>query len=107
MVAPCVVGADGNRDGLPTVLIEAMALGVPVVATDVTGIPELVQDDRTGLLVPQRDPEAIARAVGRLLDDRAEAAALARAARATVEAEFDLRRNVGRLRSLLEEAAGS
>jgi colanic acid/amylovoran biosynthesis glycosyltransferase len=107
VVAPCVVGADGNRDGLPTVLIEAMALGVPVVATDVTGIPELVQDDRTGLLVPQRDPDAIARAIERLLDDRAEAAALAHAARATVEAEFDLRRNVGRLRSLLEEAAGS
>jgi colanic acid/amylovoran biosynthesis glycosyltransferase len=84
-----------------------MALGVPVVATDVTGIPELVQDDRTGLLVPQRDPEAIAHAIERLLDDRAEAAALVRAARATVEAEFDLRRNVTRLRSLLEEAAGS
>jgi colanic acid/amylovoran biosynthesis glycosyltransferase len=105
VVAPCVVGSDGNRDGLPTVLIEAMALGVPVVSTDVTGIPELVQDHRTGLVVPQRDPDAIARAIGRLLEDRAAAAALARAARTSVEAEFDLRRNVTRLRSLLEEAA--
>jgi len=107
VVAPCVVGTDGNRDGLPTVLIEAMALGVPVVATDVTGIPELVQDHRTGLIVPQRDPDAIARAIGRLLEDRSAAAALTRAARASVEAEFDLRRNATRLRSLLEEAAAS
>jgi colanic acid/amylovoran biosynthesis glycosyltransferase len=107
VVAPCVVGSDGNRDGLPTVLIEAMALGVPVVSTDVTGIPELVQDRRTGLVVPPRDPHAIARAVGRLLDDRAAAASLARAARTSVEAEFDVRRNVARLRTLLAEAARS
>ena len=53
---------DGNRDGLPTVLIEAMALGVPVVATPVTGIPELVADGVTGLLVPERDPAALANA---------------------------------------------
>nr|MBA2276455.1 glycosyltransferase [Chloroflexia bacterium] len=49
VAAPCVIGADGNRDGLPTVLIEAMALGVPVISTAVTGIPELVQHQRTGL----------------------------------------------------------
>ena len=65
--APCVVGADGNRDGLPTVLIEAMALRVPVVATPVTGIPELVEHERTGLLVAEHDPRARADALGRLL----------------------------------------
>ncbi|HET6694179.1 MAG TPA: glycosyltransferase, partial [Pedococcus sp.] len=51
LAAPCVVGADGNRDGLPTVVLEGLALGTPVVATPVTGIPEAVVDGRTGLLV--------------------------------------------------------
>ena len=63
-------GSNANRDGLPTVLIEAMALNVPVISTDVTGIPELVEHERTGLLVPQHDPDAIAAAI-----ERQEAAA--------------------------------
>jgi len=104
VVAPSVVGADGNREGLPTVVAEAMALGVPVVATDVTGIPELVEDGRTGLLVPQRQPKALAAAIGRVLADSAWAGALARAGRARVERDFDLRVNVARLRGLLDEA---
>ena len=106
LVAPCVVGADGNRDGLPTVLIEAMALGVPVVATPVTGIPELVEHEHTGLLVPERDPATLAAAIRRVLTDRDDARALAAAARRRVERDFDLRTNVARLRELLLEAAG-
>ena len=104
LAAPCVVGDDGNRDGLPTVLVEAMALGVPVVATDVTGIPELVDTGRTGTIVPQRDPVALARAIRRLLEDPTEARKLARAARRQVETQFDLTRNVAELRGLFEEA---
>ena len=103
-VAPCVVGADGNRDGLPTVLPEAMALGVPVVSTDVTGIPELVEDGTTGIVVPQHDPSALADAVARLLEDRTTASAFAAAARARVERDFDLHENVAQLRALFEEA---
>jgi colanic acid/amylovoran biosynthesis glycosyltransferase len=105
VVAPCVVGRDGNRDGLPTVVLEAMALGVPVVATDVTGMREAVRDGETGLLVPQRQPEALASAIERVLAGRAEAERLAGAARELVAEEFDLRRNVSVLRGLLEEAA--
>jgi colanic acid/amylovoran biosynthesis glycosyltransferase len=105
VVAPCVIGTDGNRDGLPTVLVEAMALGVPVVATDLTGIPELVEDGRTGLLVPQRDPQALAAAIQWVLAEPTLAEGLARAGRARVEHEFDLRANVARLRNLLEEAS--
>lgn len=102
--APCVVGSDGNRDGLPTVLPEAMALGVPVVSTDVTGIPELVEHGRTGIVVPQHDPSALADAVARLLEDRTTASAFAAAARARVERDFDLHENVAQLRALFEEA---
>jgi glycosyltransferase involved in cell wall biosynthesis len=106
VVAPCVVGPDGNRDGLPTVLVEAMALSVPVVATGVTGIPELVEHGQTGLLVPEHDPAALAAAILRLLTERDTGEALARAGRAHVEREFELTANVSRLRSLFEESAG-
>ena len=102
--APCVVGADGNRDGLPTVLLEAMALGTPCVGTPVTGIPEVVHDGRTGLLVPERDPAALAAALGRLLDDAALRSRLAAAARALVEAEFDVHRQAQRLQALFAAA---
>ncbi|MGH3385660.1 MAG: glycosyltransferase [Nocardioidaceae bacterium] len=97
LAAPCVVGADGNRDGLPTVLVESMALGTPVVATPVTGIPEAVVDGETGIVVPERDAAALAAALGLLLDRPAVGATLAAAARAHVEREFDIRRNVGAL----------
>jgi colanic acid/amylovoran biosynthesis glycosyltransferase len=102
VAAPCVVGGDGNRDGLPTVLTEAMALKVPVVATPVTGIPELVEDERTGLIVPERDPAALAAAVRRLLEDTEAARRLAEAGRERVERDFDLHVNVGRLRTMFE-----
>jgi colanic acid/amylovoran biosynthesis glycosyltransferase len=98
LAAPCVVGADGNRDGLPTVLLEAMALGTPCVSTPVTGIPEVVRHDRTGLLVPEHDAEALADALERLLDDGILRERLALAARALVEEDFDVHRQAARLR---------
>jgi colanic acid/amylovoran biosynthesis glycosyltransferase len=107
--APCVVGADGNRDGLPTVLLEAMALGTPCVSTDVTGIPEALQNGVTGLMVPQHDAGALADALQRLLEDAGLRVRLAEAARRLVEDQFDIRRNSVALREVfglaLEEAA--
>ena len=91
LAAPCVVAEDGNRDGLPTVVLEAMALGTPVVATPVTGIPEAVTDGVTGLLVPERDPAALAEALARVLDEPGLAGALAASARRVIEARFDAR----------------
>ncbi|MGF0118162.1 glycosyltransferase family 4 protein [Promicromonospora sp. Marseille-Q5078] len=103
--APCVLGADGNRDGLPTVLLEAMALGTPVVSTPVTGIPEAVRDGETGRLVPPGDAPALAQAVGALLDDPAQTARLADGARALIEAEFDVVGTSRRLLDVLERAS--
>jgi colanic acid/amylovoran biosynthesis glycosyltransferase len=101
---PCVVVTTGDRDGLPTSLLEAMALGAPVVSTPVGGIAELVVDEETGLLVPERDPAALAGAVERLLSDPALAAALAARARTHVEEQFSLERNVTALRELFAGA---
>jgi glycosyltransferase involved in cell wall biosynthesis len=98
--APCVVAADGNRDGLPTVLLEAMALGTPCVATPVTGIPEVVYDGATGLLVPERDPSALAAALTRLLDDGTLRAQYARKARALIERDFNVHGQAAALRAL-------
>ena len=100
LAAPCLVGDDGDRDGLPTVLLEAMAMGTACVSTEVAGIPELVRHERTGLLVRQRDAHGLADALARLLDDAALRRRLAANARALMEAEFDVHRNAARLREL-------
>ena len=71
LVAPCQVGADGNQDALPTVLLEALAAGLPVVSTPVAGIPEIVDHRDHGLIVPERDAAAVADAVETLFDDDA------------------------------------
>ncbi|HUY84578.1 MAG TPA: glycosyltransferase [Steroidobacteraceae bacterium] len=84
------IAEDGDRDGIPNVIAEAMAVGVPVVATDVSGIPELVRHERTGLLAPSRNPIALAAAMKRLLDDRDLAGQLAAQARDLLYREFDL-----------------
>jgi glycosyltransferase involved in cell wall biosynthesis len=93
MAMPCVVASDGDRDGIPNVLVEAAACGLPIVTTAVSGIPELVRDGETGLVVPERDPAALAQAIERLLDSPALRADLSRRARAHVDEFFDLRRN--------------
>jgi glycosyltransferase involved in cell wall biosynthesis len=105
LAAPCVVGKDGDRDGLPNVIQEALALGTPVVTTDVTGIPEVVRDGETGLQVPQADPEALAVALDRLLTDHDLRVRLAARGRRLIEAEFDIHRNAGRRRALFVAAS--
>ena len=101
LAAPCVVGSDGNRDGLPTVLLEAMALGTPCVSTDVTGIPEVLVDGETGLMVPQGDPASLAAAIARLLDDADLRVSLAAGARRLVEERFDVDRNAAQWRDVV------
>jgi colanic acid/amylovoran biosynthesis glycosyltransferase len=100
LAAPCVVAADGNRDGLPTVLLEAMALGTPCVSTPVTGIPEAIEHERTGLLVQEAEPASLAAALARLLDDTRLRSRLAAGARARVAEDFELDRSAARLRAV-------
>lgn len=95
--APCVEGTDGNRDGLPTVLLEAMAVGTPCVSTPVTGIPEAIRDGESGLLVPSGDPVELARALERVLRSPTLRVSIARRARAVIEERFDIHRNARRL----------
>ena len=102
--APCVVGEDGNRDGLPTVLLEAMALGTPCVSTDVTGIPEVITDGETGLMVSQNNPAALADAIERLLDHSDLRVHLATNARRLIEDRFDIHRNAAHIRALWAQA---
>lgn len=105
LAAPCIVANDGNRDGLPTVLLEAMALGTACVATAVTGIPELVLDNETGLLLAPGDTVALADALQMLLLDGELSFRLASQARVLIEAEFDIDRNTRRIRALFSDTA--
>jgi glycosyltransferase involved in cell wall biosynthesis len=98
-VLPCVTGANGDRDGIPNVILEAMAMGLPVVSTDHSGIPEVVENGVDGLLVPPADAAALAGALARLLDDAAARRDLGAKAREKVAERFDAERNV---RLLLE-----
>ena len=84
-------------DGIPNVLIEAMAMEIPVISTRLAGIPELIQDGVTGCLVPEQDPVALAAAIDRLRDDPLRRAALARAGRQLVVERFDRARNIHEL----------
>jgi len=105
LAAPCVVAPDGDRDGLPTVLLEAMALGTPCVATDVTAIPELLEPGEAGLVVPEHDPPALAVALQRLLTDPVLRERAATHARRRMEADFDIRRTAARLRAIFQDAS--
>ena len=89
-------------DGIPNVLVEAMAMGLPVVSTTVAGVPELVEHERTGLLVPERDPATLATAIERLMDDPALRRTLGDNARADICQRFDQRKNIQDLVRLLD-----
>jgi glycosyltransferase involved in cell wall biosynthesis len=87
-VLPAVHDARGNVDGLPNVILEAMASGLPVVASGISGIPLAVEDGRTGLLAPEGNREALLGALRRLLADSAEAQAMGERGRRKAEAEL-------------------
>lgn len=104
---PCEIAPDGNRDGIPVALMEAMAAGCPVISCAVSGVPELITDDVNGLLPSANDPTALAGALERLLQDPALRLRLALAARQRIELEFDARKEALKLHRLMAEALGN
>ena len=102
---PCIVASDGNRDGLPTVLLEAMAAGLPVVSTRLVGVPEIIEHGVDGCLVEPGDSAALAASLARMLQDVDLRDRLAHAGRRKVGLHFDVRRNVTQLREWMEEGA--
>jgi glycosyltransferase involved in cell wall biosynthesis len=100
----CEVQNDGDRDGIPNVLVEAMAMGIPVVSTSISGIPELIENGINGLLVTEKDPSTLAEAIATLLRQPEVARRLGMAGRAKVERDFDAKRNVAKIGELLQHA---
>jgi colanic acid/amylovoran biosynthesis glycosyltransferase len=102
LVAASVTATDGDEEGIPNVLKEAMASGMPVVGTRHAGIPELIEDGVSGLLVPERDEAALAAAFARLAAEPDRWPAMGRAGREKVEREYDIQRLNDRLAGMLE-----
>jgi glycosyltransferase involved in cell wall biosynthesis len=103
---PCIVAKDGDRDGLPNVILEAMAYAVPVVASNLSAIPEAVINEETGLLAVPGSPHEIAAQLERVLSDGELRQRLITNARRKVEEDFDLQKNTVRLGALFAEALG-
>jgi colanic acid/amylovoran biosynthesis glycosyltransferase len=99
-VQPSIITASGKMEGIPVALMEALACALPVVATDISGISELVRPGQTGWLVPPEDPQALAKALAAVQANREEAERMAQSGRELVLKEFDLSRNVKRLSAL-------
>ena len=95
-VLACKEDSKGDRDGIPVVLMEAMLMGVPVISTNISGIPELIQDEQSGFLAQPRDPDSLASTINKALH-WPDLAQITQVARNKVTGEFELKNNVDRL----------
>jgi glycosyltransferase involved in cell wall biosynthesis len=102
-VLPCLVTDDGDRDGIPNVLLEAMAMELPIVSTDISGIAELVEDQHHGFLVPEKNSIALAAALAKLLAEPQRRQAMGQQGRQKVLQQFNLERNVGEIVDLFAQ----
>jgi len=101
-VLPCVVARNGDMDGIPVALMEAMSCEVAVVSSHVSGIPELIQDEESGLLVPEKDAAALADALRRLIEDKELRKQLGKNGRQKVIREFDVDASAAQLAKVFE-----
>ncbi len=104
LVAPSIVDQTGDRDGLPNVVLEAMACGRPVIASDVSALGSAVIHEETGLLTQPENAESIAAAIELLATQHSMLEDLGMRARARVEREYDVRRCTERFHNLLRSA---
>lgn len=104
-VLPALVAVDGSREGLPVAMIEALACGLPIVSTQVTGIPEVVQHGVNGLLVPADGPDELAEALEALIRDEDLYRALQANTRSSVVDRFDRRTTAAQLHGLIADRA--
>ena len=105
LVAPSVYAKDGERDGIPTVILEAMIRGVPVIASGISGIPEIITHEHNGLLVPERDEHALADAIERLIRDTKLRERIRIKGYEKTLQDFDVRESAQTLWSLIESSA--
>jgi len=101
----CVVADDGNRDGLPVVLIEAMSCELPVITTPVTGIVDLVEHNRTGMLVDERDAMHLANTLKQLIDNKDFRESMGRQARQKILNDFQVQQTTARLAGFFRKVA--
>lgn len=101
-VLPCRRQSDGGMDNLPTVIMEAMAAGLPVISTPLAGVPEMVEDAISGELVPEHDPAALAAAIGRLIDDPVRAHQLGTSGRRIAREKFSIEESAKQLLELFK-----
>ncbi|PIU42071.1 MAG: hypothetical protein COS99_01995 [Candidatus Omnitrophica bacterium CG07_land_8_20_14_0_80_42_15] len=105
-ISPCIVAHDGDRDGIPVTIMEAMSAGKAVVSTDISGMPELINTGENGILVPQKDTNKLSQAISKLIEDRSLRRQIGIRARDKIEKEFNLTKNAGALFDLFSEADG-
>ena len=103
-VLPCVTDSKGDSDNLPTVIMEAMAAGLPVVSTPVAGVPEMVIEGVTGWLAPEHSPEALAAKIRSLLQDETLCQSMGAAGAARCRELFDVRKTCAELHRILADA---
>lgn len=100
MCLPCRIAEDGNRDALPTVILEALACGLPVISTNISGIPEIVDNEKDGILIEPEDCEKLAGQLKRLLKSEKLRRQFAREGQKKALARFDLKKNIKQLLKL-------
>lgn len=103
LVLPCIIAKDGNRDGLPNTLKEAMAMGIPVITSNICGIEELVEDNVNGILVPPKNPEAIADAIEKLIKNSRAGEEMGKAGRKKIEENFNIKVETKKLEKAFQE----